>query len=369
MNRFLWLLLIISFQFANNFATIIEESTETSREDEVIQSPTNSYTILKKLGEGAFGEVFAVENAKGEKFAIKSYKPSFQTSDSKKTGSYEEESSINAWDLLADAEREFQRGQVLDHPHIIKSIELFTSSSSSNPTTYLVLQLVEGQTLYNTGKKSLSHQAAVHAALQLSDALRYALSFGLIHLDLHQNNIMLANGADMMVIDLASFFTFEEMFGYVQSQTEKKEEIASIKQIKANLKAPSIHPIQAKKMKRFFMNHPQLFNELKERGHDSNPSFNQAKFNKMAIVTGRAPHVSSNWLEAARLSFYAHYFNQVTDVCLSIISKSDGSKEDKLNKYAEIKKIAWNYLEDVEDGQSINIEESLDKLLEVLTSE
>ena len=140
------------------------------------------------MGEGAFGTVYAVTNSEGQPFAIKSYK--HQTDPEMENSSF------------ADASREFQRGQTLDHPNIIKSFDLFANQNTNN----LVLQFVEGETLFDKKKSSLSAEEAIRASVQFCHTLRYALSLDLLHLDLHGGNIMVNNNKEIMVIDLASFF-------------------------------------------------------------------------------------------------------------------------------------------------------------------
>ena len=99
---------------------------------QTICSPTECYRITKELGNGVFGRVCAVENSKGQKFALKTYIIE------------REELSRHVFDI----EREFSRGQQLDHPNIIKSYEFFTSTSQEQQVMHhLVIDLVEGQTL------------------------------------------------------------------------------------------------------------------------------------------------------------------------------------------------------------------------------
>src|SRR6185295_17656847 len=93
---------------------------------------------------------------------------------------------------FADAEREFQRGQLLNHPNIIKSFELFLYTSCCDEVTHnLILELVEGKTLHNSKNKELQLDQSLNATLQLIQALRYALSLGFVNVDLHGGNVML----------------------------------------------------------------------------------------------------------------------------------------------------------------------------------
>lgn len=131
-----------------------------------ICSPAECFSISRQLGEGAFGEVYAVKNSLGETFALKTYKVS------------EQEYTDNWLGALADAEREFQRGQMLDHAHIVKAYDLFSAKSCIQATNYLVLQLVEGK-LY-TILRITSSQRKRDWKLLHNYAMLYAMRLRLI---------------------------------------------------------------------------------------------------------------------------------------------------------------------------------------------
>jgi serine/threonine protein kinase len=81
---------------------------------QTICSPTECYTITKELGNGAFGRVYAVEDSKGQKFALKTYMIEME--------------KVFEGHIFLDLEREFSRGQMLDHPNIIRSYDFFLST-------------------------------------------------------------------------------------------------------------------------------------------------------------------------------------------------------------------------------------------------
>lgn len=191
MNPCFIFLIFIFFVFSNNVFA----------EQETICSPTECYRIVK-LGEGGFGKVYAVENSSRMPFAIKSHK---------KNMGYEMSPGV-----LGDAEGEFSRGQTLNHPNIIKSHDLFTAFiSSMGQTTNIVLDLVEGKTLNSTERGAISGDISFKASMQLIDALQYWLSFDLIYFDLHGGNLMLDDQSNLMVIDLESFFSIDEIPAFV----------------------------------------------------------------------------------------------------------------------------------------------------------
>ncbi len=271
-----------------------------------ICSPTECYTILDKLGEGVFGEVYSVLDSKGRQFALKSYKiqNDLGFSDSP----------------LGDVEREFNIGQTLDHPNIIKTYDFFTDDQLAQPISYLVLQYVDGNTLHNTENNKLSKKEAVFAAQQLVDALAYAHSMNYMYLDLHLGNIMLTSEADTMIVDLASFFSYDELFVFFNGANEKKAMVQK-------------KPLgkREKKLKQFLSDNPKLAQKLQN-------------INQMVPKSVEIDHENE-----FMLTFLVYYFERITEVCNEIIAKSNLSRDEKTEIRIDVKKIAWEYSEDIRD--------------------
>jgi len=61
------------------------------------------------------------------------------------------------------------------------------------------------------------------------------------------------------------------------------------------------------------------------------------------------------------------YFDTIAEFSFKIIAKSKISREEKMNLHIEIKKLAWNYAEDLEEGKEVFITEYLNKLIETLS--
>lgn len=58
----------------------------------------------------------------------------------------------------------------------------------------------------------------------------------------------------------------------------------------------------------------------------------------------------------------------MTEICIKLISLSDLPRDEKINLRAEIKKVAWNYQEDVDEGKKIAFENYLEALRVILLS-
>lgn len=355
-------------------------STEVKENDvyspKLFKSPTNTYIVIDKLGEGVFGEVYSVESENGEKFALKSYKI-------KKIQSYEIEDQGDAFIYaLMDSKRELERGQLFNHPSIIKSYELFSTVDEDGvERNNLLLELVEGSILHNIKKKQLSKQASLNAVASLIDALRHALSLGLIHLDLHQGNLMINNDQEVKLIDLASFFTYEEIVKFIElgkNDGPSSEEYPSIQNGGNGVKSMRImaskkeeNGLDAGKLRRlekFFALHPKLKKKIEEEVVKQQKIISGSTA-MMKSVKNKALNPEeeiSSTLSKELSTFNAYYFERIADMCTQIIAKSDATRNEKIELRAEIMKLAWNYQEDIDEGQKIPVDVYLNELVGIL---
>jgi serine/threonine protein kinase len=105
------------------------------------------------------------------------------------------------------AQREFSMSQQLNHPHILKIHDCFTRVDAEDGEihTYLVSEFVQGATLAEAARGSISRQQAIQNGVDLLDALRHAFSRHLIHEDLYADNIMIDNQGRLKLIDIDAF--------------------------------------------------------------------------------------------------------------------------------------------------------------------
>ena len=167
------------------------------------------YMIEKVLGQGTFGITYLattrvrVSGALGEietelKVAVKEFfmKDINGRSDSTVTCS-------SSGDLYADYRRKFAREATnlsqLNHPHIVKVLELF----EANNTYYYSMEYCEGGTLDALIEKQCGLD--VHEALsyfrQIADAMSFMHDNRMLHLDLKPSNIMLRGNGEAVLID------------------------------------------------------------------------------------------------------------------------------------------------------------------------
>jgi serine/threonine protein kinase len=323
-----------------------------SEDPSSICSPNGCYTVIQKLGEGAFGKVYAVENTDGQSFAIKTYKNPMGSSYS--------------FSFYTDAEREFSRGQMLDHPNILKSHDFFMSEDD---VAHIVLDLVNGQTLYETDRGMIDASHLQETVMQFIDALRYALAMELMHLDLHGGNIMLDNDSNVMIIDLASFFTLEEVEAFLYSKLTSY----TAYQTPAGDEEPSIlplEPLRVAKLEKFFYDHPDVLQQITQvfterEALNSMKAKKTMEYSKNAAIlaTAKSPPKATYSTSIDFSPFEANYFDRITDICINLISKSKGNRDEKITMRTNIKKIAWNYEEDRNDGIHLPFATYLDQLL------
>lgn len=341
-------LVFISILFTFNCFAQSQKEDISKKEDlpsAQICSSKNCYTLVKELGEGFFGKVYAAENSSGQTYAIKMYKLHSDFFDHP----------------FANAEREYEQGVRLNHANILKPVELFKlkSPEEENETTYLVLEFIDGSTVYDIPKKSLFPNQALNSALQLVDALRYALSQELVHTDLHAFNVMLTRSSDIRVIDLASFYSFDEIIGYAEkeinthsitNQDNKNDEHSLIVS----------QPLRQKNLKQFFMQHPQLLKKMQVVKGELK------KNNKQSHLLQFKERRDS--VQKLMLPTLSHYFDRITEICTDLIMKSNLRRAEKIRMRIAIKAAAWNYLEDSEENLLVPIDFYFDQLINILQS-
>jgi serine/threonine protein kinase/Tol biopolymer transport system component len=144
------------------------------------------YEIQSPLGAGGMGEVYRARDARlGRDVAIKVL-PSHLSSDP---------------DLKARFEREAKAISALSHPHICHLYDI----GSQDGTDYLVMELLEGESLADRLKKGpLPLKQALQYGVEIAQALETAHSNGIVHRDLKPGNVMLTkSGAKLLDFGLA----------------------------------------------------------------------------------------------------------------------------------------------------------------------
>lgn len=137
-----------------------------------IPATIGPYRVVRKLGQGAMGEVFeCVDERLSRRVALKSIRPMM----------------IDPL-LLCHLAREAKLQAGLDHPNIVKLIDMGYSDS----IPYLVMELADGGDLKERlAKGRIPHQEVAVLIRDCAQALDHAHERGVLHRDLKPSNILL----------------------------------------------------------------------------------------------------------------------------------------------------------------------------------
>lgn len=102
--------------------------------------------------------------------------------------------------------REARALSSLDHPHICRIHEYIEAEEGD----YLVLELIEGVTLEDAIAQGMSRARKLRIALEICDALAAAHRKGIVHRDLKEENVMIANDGSAKVLDFGIARQFVE---------------------------------------------------------------------------------------------------------------------------------------------------------------
>src|ERR1700739_1455089 len=147
-------------------------------------SKLGSYEILSAIGAGGMGEVYQAHDTKlGRDGAIKVLPGAF----------------AHDPERLSRFQREAKMLAALNHPNIatIHGLE------QSNGTSYLVMELVSGETLAERVKKEgpVPIEEALKIAVQIAEALEAAHEKGILHRDLKPANVKVTPEGKVKVLD------------------------------------------------------------------------------------------------------------------------------------------------------------------------
>src|ERR1700740_908068 len=147
-------------------------------------SRLGSYELLAQIGAGGMGEVYQAHDTKlGRDVAIKVLPEAF----------------AHDAERLSRFQREAKMLAALNHPNIatIHGLE------RSNGTSYLVMELVSGETLADRIRRegALPVEEALKIAVQIVEALEAAHEKGIIHRDLKPANVKVTPEGKVKVLD------------------------------------------------------------------------------------------------------------------------------------------------------------------------
>ena len=145
------------------------------------------FEITSKLGEGGMGEVWLAKDTKlGREVALKVLPEEF-AQDPERMARFEREAKVLA---------------SLNHPNIATLYGLESVESGTGQTTFLAMELVEGEDLSEHIKRGpVPFEDAVAISLQIAEALEAAHEQGIVHRDLKPANIKVRPDGAVKVLD------------------------------------------------------------------------------------------------------------------------------------------------------------------------
>jgi serine/threonine-protein kinase len=141
--------------------------------DRVNDALTGRYSIERELGQGGMATVYLAHDERhGRKVAVKVLRPELAV-------------ALGAERFL----REIQIAANLTHPHIVP----LHDSGEANELLYYVMAYIEGETLGERIRRegALPVEEAVQILREVTDALGFAHSRGVVHRDMKPDNVML----------------------------------------------------------------------------------------------------------------------------------------------------------------------------------
>ncbi|MCS6912941.1 MAG: serine/threonine-protein kinase [Myxococcales bacterium] len=134
----------------------------------------DGYRVIRKLGEGAMGQVFEAEHEQGHRAAIKVLHAEYSADP----------------ELLRRFLNEARAASMIDHPGVVK---ILGTGHAPDGSAYFAMEFLEGESLRTRLKKNGGKMGSnmLHVGAQIAAALAAAHEQKIIHRDLKPDNIML----------------------------------------------------------------------------------------------------------------------------------------------------------------------------------
>jgi len=136
------------------------------------------YALDGRLGEGGMGQVYRARHLQlGKAFALKIISPTF-ASDHVARERFNQEAKL---------------ASEISHPNIVS---VFDFGEDEQFGVYMVMELVEGESLLSEGQLPMTPRRALDVLAQVADALDHIHKRGIIHGDVKADNIMITSEAE-----------------------------------------------------------------------------------------------------------------------------------------------------------------------------
>lgn len=167
----------------------------------------NNYVIDRKLGSGGFGITYlAWEKLTRRTVVIKENFPEDcacrSLSDGKDVRVLAEKENMYEWSQTSFVKEAVTLSQLPPHPHIAQVLTLF----AENNTSYLVMKLIDGQTLdeYYPPNKKIAADALRKFLFSALETLDFLHNHGVVHRDIKPSNVMIDSDGCPVLIDFGA---------------------------------------------------------------------------------------------------------------------------------------------------------------------
>jgi serine/threonine-protein kinase len=148
-----------------------------------IGSKLGSYEITSLLGKGGMGEVYRARDTKLKREVAIKILPDEFSRDADRTSRFQREAEVLA---------------TMNHPNIAAIYDV----AEANETRFLVLELVEGETLAERIQRGrIPVEESIHIAHSICEALEAAHERGIVHRDLKPGNVKITPDGKVKVLD------------------------------------------------------------------------------------------------------------------------------------------------------------------------
>ena len=166
-----------------------------------------SYSLVKLIGEGGMAKVYlATHNTLGHQVAIKVLNKEYVFN-----------SNIR-FRFIEEAKKMVR----MNHPNVVKVTDLIDTSTNSvqgeEITVAIVMEFVEGNTLKQIlDEKKLNDNEIEFYFKQMTKALEYVHSKGLIHRDVKPSNFILSNDGNLKLTDFGISKSLDSITSFTHS--------------------------------------------------------------------------------------------------------------------------------------------------------